>query len=58
MPSRSTVQRWRSDDAAFDRMFRWSQEDGYDLLAHRVIDCCRHEAALCELASALAPRPG
>lgn len=42
MPGRSTVQRWRSDDAAFDRMFRWSQEDGYDLLAHRVVEEVEH----------------
>ena len=38
MPSRSTVQRWRRDDPAFDRSCVWSQEQGYDLLAHRVVE--------------------
>lgn len=38
MPSRSTVQRWRRDDPAFDRSCTWSQEQGYDLLAHRVAE--------------------
>ena len=38
MPSRSTVQRWRRDDPAFDRSCVWSQEMGYDLLAHRVVE--------------------
>ena len=38
MPSRSTVQRWRRDDPAFERSCAWSREQGYDLLAHRVFE--------------------
>lgn len=38
MPSRSTVQRWRRDDPAFDRSCTWAQEQGYDALAHRVVE--------------------
>ena len=38
MPSRSTVQRWRRDDPAFDRSCGFAQEQGYDLLAHRVVE--------------------
>lgn len=38
MPSRSTAQRWRRDDPAFDRSCLWSQEQGYDLLAHWVVE--------------------
>jgi len=38
MPSRRTVYRWRCDDPVFERMCRWSQEEGYVLLAHRVFD--------------------
>ncbi len=38
MPGRSTVQRWRRDDPAFDRSCVWLQEQGYDLLAHRVVE--------------------
>ncbi len=42
MPSRTTVQRWRRDDPAFDRSCTWSQEQGYDLLAHRVVEEVMH----------------
>ncbi len=42
MPSRSTVQRWRRDDPAFDRSCVWSQEQGYDLLAYRVVKEVEH----------------
>jgi len=38
MPSRQTIYRWRRDDPTFERICRWSQEEGYILLAHRVFD--------------------
>lgn len=38
MPSRRTVYRWRRDDPAFERQCCWAQEQGYDLLAHRVVE--------------------
>ena len=42
MPSRSTVQRWRRDDPTFDRSCVWAQTDGYDLLAHSVVEEVMH----------------
>ena len=38
MPGRSTVQRWRQDDPGFDRSCGFAQEQGYDLLAHRIVE--------------------
>lgn len=38
MPNRRTVHRWRGDDPAFERQCRRAQEDGYVLLARRVVD--------------------
>lgn len=38
MPSRSTVQRWRRDDARFDRSCGFAQEQGNGLLAHLVVE--------------------
>jgi len=38
MPSRRTVNRWRGDDPAFERICCWAQEEGYVLLAHRVVE--------------------
>ena len=38
MPSRRTVYRWRRDDPVFERMCASAQLDGYDLLAHRVVE--------------------
>ncbi len=38
MPSRRTVYRWRSDDPMFERQCCWAQEEGYVLLAYRVVN--------------------
>ncbi len=42
MPSRRIVNRWRGDDPAFERMCCWAQEEGYVLLAHRVVEEVEH----------------
>ena len=38
VPGRSTIQRWRRDDPAFDRSCGFAQEQGYDLLAHCAVE--------------------
>ena len=38
MPSRATIYRWRKMDPAFDRQFRFSQEEGYRHLADLVFE--------------------
>jgi len=52
MPSRSTVQRWRRDDPAFDRSYGLAQEQGYDLLAHLVVEEVQHSIGACGVAMA------
>lgn len=40
MPGRTTLQRWRWEDADFDRACRFAQRCGYEFLAEKVLDEC------------------